>query len=134
LLAGIRIIDSRFLLQSLTYKLFLYDKPPQMPPSDRFNPFCYLEVGEFFQKVIDAKAIIDAPMKLLFVSYDDILAAKKKERRVDFKKVVKIITHLKIIQTGALPYTPMEIVRPPAVYSNTSPYGIASALHFGEAI
>jgi hypothetical protein len=88
--------------------------PPEKPKrkrrkSKKINPVAYLPVQEFAETVIEADKVI------------------KDKKKIDWDKIRKAASGVVIVKEDQ-PYIPgqVKIDRPPAEYTNKSPYGIAS--------
>jgi hypothetical protein len=116
------ISEKRLLALQEASRLRRMSGPPKKI-NTRLNPLCFLPVKDFFEAVIETRDII-APkpvLKLLFINYDEL---KKRKIIVPMKR--------EYIKKEIEQQPAAQFKRPPAVYSNRSPYGIASDYLFGK--
>lgn len=91
----------------------------------KFNPACYLHIDPFIEilkKVTNLIEVKESPK----IDFTQIEAFKKKPKVIQ-KSIVRIFK-----EEPAVPDEKKVIVRPPAVYSNSSPYGIADEVLRGK--
>lgn len=91
--------------------------------SEKINPTCYLHIHKYIEKLEDVVERNFTPP----IDFTKIDRFKKKKVEPETKKYKREMPRL-YKESEVIPDKPKIIVRPPAEYSNKSPYGIASDL------